>query len=146
MSLWDIAGTPDWEAQLMTKAEALRNLTVYAIDSSPDAFFIQQRARKMPMTYNLAHALAAFAELRQDVGIKRADWGIQKIKLLGLMRKRGVRLSEIVYAEQELRENEQELKALEAQWEPRRNDVVDAVMKDDQASGDATRDHHARPD
>jgi hypothetical protein len=38
MSLWDIAGTPDWEAQLMTKAEALRNLTVYAINSSPDAF------------------------------------------------------------------------------------------------------------
>ena len=88
------------------------------------------------MTYNLAHALAAFAELRQD----------QKIKLLGLMRKRGVRLSEIVYAEQDLRKTEQELKALEAQWEPRRNDVVDAVMKDDQASGGATRDHQARPD
>jgi hypothetical protein len=138
ISLWDIAGTPDWEAQLMTKAEALRNLIVYAVDSSPDAFYLEQRARKMPMTHNLAHALATFAALRQDIGIKRADWGIQKIKLLGLMRKRGVGLSEIVYAEQDLRETEQEMKTLEAQWEARRKGVVDAVLEDIRASGDAT--------
>jgi hypothetical protein len=54
------------------------------------------------------------------------------------MRKRGARLSEIVYAEQDLRQTEQELKTLDAQWEPRRAKVRDAVFEDIRASSDAT--------
>jgi hypothetical protein len=39
------------------------------------------------MTYNLAHALADFAHLRNDMGIKRTDWFMLKFEVVGLMRK-----------------------------------------------------------
>jgi hypothetical protein len=138
IDLWDIGTTSDWEAQLMTKAEALRNLIVYAVDNSPHSFDLEIRAREMAMTYHLAHALVAFATLRKDLGMKYADWCILKIELLGLMRKRGARLSKIVYAEERFREIEQERKALEAQLEARKRDVREAVLEDIRASGDAT--------
>ena len=57
-----------------------------------------------------------------------------QIRSRGIDAQSGASVSEIVYAEDRLREAEQEIEALEAQWEPARKYVREAVMEDIRAS------------
>ena len=128
METWDIA-KGNWEAQLIAKAEQLRPLAEEAYGYSPDTWNFMQHADRIPMTYNYAHALADFATLRKDISIKSVEWGIKKIELLGLMRKRDVRFAAIAEAERELREIERNTEKLERHLENRRKAVCDAVFE-----------------
>jgi hypothetical protein len=128
LDTWAISATPNWEAQLISKAEPLRYLADDAFGSSPDTYHFMQRANQLPMTYNYAHALANFATLTKDLSIKNSERGLKKTQLLGMMRKRDVKLSSIVEAEREIRKVEQESARLEQIYENARRAVVDAVF------------------
>lgn len=128
LELWDIAAG-NWEEQLIDKAEKLRPLAEEAYGYSPDTWTFMQHADQMPMTFNYAHALANFASANKDINIKNTDWSIKKIEALALLRKRNVRLSEIVEAERELKQIERDIERLEDGIERKRKAVCDAVLE-----------------
>jgi hypothetical protein len=88
-----------------------------------------RRAHQIPMTFNMAFALAAFATLRLDIFIKCIDWKIRKIEHLGLMRKRQTRLAEIAEADWDLQELEREMRGMEQLLEHRRKQVCDSILE-----------------
>jgi hypothetical protein len=110
---FEISSNRDWQQQLMAKAENLRHLVEEAYGSTPDTPYVSREAYKMPMSYDLAHALASFALLRKDVAIKSTEWRIKKVELLGLMRKRQAKLDTIAELDHDLQEIQQDLEDLE---------------------------------
>jgi hypothetical protein len=102
INTWDIGTIPNWEQYLIEQAESLRGL----IDTEHDI-------RAVPMDYNLAYALADFAHLQKDLAVKETEWAIKRIEVLGAMRQRQFSFKSIVEGEQELREIENQIAAME---------------------------------
>ena len=110
--LWAISSTPNWAEQLVKRAEGLRSLIEDIHGSSPDSYHISLQVAGVPMTYALSHALVTLANLRKDVGIKRTEWSIKKIEILGLARKRELQYANAAEAERDLQDIQQELAKL----------------------------------
>lgn len=111
--LWTISSTSNWEEQLIKRAEVLRSLIEDIHGSSPDSHHVSLQAARVPMTYDLAHALVTLANLRKDVSIKRTEWSIKKIEILGLVRKRELQYANAAESEQDLQDIQEELAKLE---------------------------------
>lgn len=65
------------------------------------------------MDYSLAHALAELAHLQKNLRLRETERAIKRIEVLGSMRKRWFDFVSIIGAEQELRELEKQITALE---------------------------------
>ena len=113
IDLWAISSNANWERDLIAGAENLRGYIVdaYGLDT-PDTYHVQKIAQTIPITYPLAHDLAALAHQTYELTIKRVEWHIKKVELLGLMRKRACDLAAIASQEFELREIEREIQSV----------------------------------
>jgi hypothetical protein len=110
---WAINSNANWERDLIAGAENLRGYIVEAYGlETPDTYHVQQIAQTIPITYPLAHDLAALAHQTYELTIKRVEWHIKKVELLGLMRKRACDLAAVASEEFELREIEREIQSL----------------------------------
>ncbi len=110
---WAISSNANWERDLIAGAENLRGYIVEAYGlETPDTYHVQQIAQTIPITYPLAHDLAALAHQTYELTIKRVEWHIKKVELLGLTRKRACDLAAVASEEFELREIEGEIQSL----------------------------------
>lgn len=124
--LWAISSMPDWEQQLIAKSEALRRLIEDAHGNTPDSYFVSQQAERVPMTYELAHALATLASTKKEIAIRRTEWAIRKIEVLGLLQKRATDFSRIADGEQELLDLQKEMGELESRLGPAKQELFRA--------------------
>jgi hypothetical protein len=118
INTWDIDTIPNWEQYLIEQAQSLRGL----IETSHDT-------RSVPMDYHLAHALAEFAHLQKDRALKETEWAIKRIEVLGLMRHRQLDFKSVVQGEQELRDMENQIAALEQRLPPGEREIWEAFKR-----------------
>jgi hypothetical protein len=117
---WEIATIQNWEKYLIEEAEQFWGLLneVTHCDS-----------RDVPTDYYLAHSLAEFAHLKNDLATKETEWAVKRIEVLGLTRQRQISFKPIVDGERELRWMDNELAGMEQRLQTLRHQIVEAVKR-----------------
>jgi hypothetical protein len=88
-----------------------------------------QDTRDVSMDYYLAHSLADFAHLKNDIATKEAEWAIKKIEVAGLTCQRQVSFKSIINGERELRGIETEIAEMEQRLQSVRHKLLNSLQR-----------------